>query len=124
MLLIYFVWPLLLAVATVIYRCFLAHEEILNWWFRFGDKYSCKWFYKPIWGCVYCISGQFALWVYLLSWISSVNFIKHSIVGHFIYKVIPIHDIGYHSLLGGFIFICATIMQTKIVERLYNKYLD
>lgn len=51
---------------AAVYRGILAYEPILNWWFRFGNKYEKKWFFKPIWGCHLCIGGQFGLWLYLL----------------------------------------------------------
>ena len=52
------------------------NEPILNWWFRFGAKIGIKivdgyererWFYRPIWGCSKCLSGQIALWYYLFN---------------------------------------------------------
>lgn len=53
-------------IMAAIYRGILAHERILFWWFKFGASYEKRWFYPPIWGCVKCISGQLALWSYLL----------------------------------------------------------
>lgn len=49
-------------ISGAVYRFVLSHEPVLNWWFRFGDKYEGRWFYPPIWGCHKCISGQLALW--------------------------------------------------------------
>lgn len=53
-------------IAGGIYRNVLAYEPILNWWFRFGNRFEKKFFFPAIWGCVKCISGQFGLWSYLL----------------------------------------------------------
>jgi hypothetical protein len=62
----YYLEILLLAICTglvaAVYRGVLAYEPILNWWFKIGDRYEKKWFYKPIWGCIRCIAGQFGLW--------------------------------------------------------------
>jgi hypothetical protein len=57
-------------VIAAIYRGLLAYEPILNWWFKFGNQYEKRWFFAPVWGCVKCISGQLALWSYLLTPIS------------------------------------------------------
>lgn len=124
MLLIYFVWSLLLGITAVIYKNFLAHEEVLNWWFRFGDKYEGRWFYKPIWGCVYCISGQLALWFYLVNWFGSVNFIKNSFLSHFISFMVPNINTGNFSLLGLIIFICTVIFIVHILDKYFNKNLN
>lgn len=48
-----------------VYRCLLADEPILNWWFMFGQRFEKKFFYRPVWGCPKCISGQLALWFYM-----------------------------------------------------------
>jgi hypothetical protein len=39
-------------ISGAIYRFVLNQEPVLNFWFRFGDKYEGKWFYPPIWGCI------------------------------------------------------------------------
>jgi hypothetical protein len=63
----------------------MPNEKILNWWFRFGNKVGIKivdgseverWFYRPIWGCEKCLSGQIAMWYYLF------NFGNYSIFCH------------------------------------------
>lgn len=49
-----------------VYKGILAHEPILHWWFAWGAQFEGKWFFYPaVWGCVKCISGQFALWFYV-----------------------------------------------------------
>lgn len=50
-----------------VYRNILAYEPILNWWFKIGEAHEDKWYHKPIWGCVLCISGQWALWYWIFS---------------------------------------------------------
>lgn len=111
MLLIFFLYTALLGIAAVIYRSFLAYEEVLNWWFTFGSRYEGKWFYKPIWGCVYCISGQLAAWSYIFSWIG-------------LRYVAPDLGLSNYSLLGLFIFICVTIFYTHIFDKIYNHYFN
>lgn len=54
-------------VVAAIYRGVLAYEPVLNWWFRFGNRYEGRWFFAPVWGCVKCISGQLALWFFLFT---------------------------------------------------------
>lgn len=49
-----------------IYRCILAYEPVLNWWFKFGERFEKKFFYPAVWGCQKCISGQICLWFYLV----------------------------------------------------------
>jgi hypothetical protein len=53
-------------IVAAIYHGILAYSPVLNWWFRFGQRFEKKWFYDPIWGCVKCIAGQMALWSYLI----------------------------------------------------------
>lgn len=60
-------YSVLIGLFAVVYRQILAYEPILNWWFKFGSRYESRFFYKPIWGCELCISGQVALWLYLLT---------------------------------------------------------
>lgn len=47
-----------------IYRCILAYEPILNWWFKFGQRYEKRSWFPAVWGCQKCISGQISLWFY------------------------------------------------------------
>lgn len=65
----FFIETLLLALCcgtiAAVYKGWLAYEPVLNWWFRFGNKYETRWFFNPVWGCVKCIAGQLALWFYL-----------------------------------------------------------
>lgn len=52
-------------IIAAVYRCILAYEPIMSWWFRFGNRFEKKWFFKPIWGCQRCIGGQMGLWFYV-----------------------------------------------------------
>lgn len=79
---------------AAIYKGILAYEPVLNWWFRFGNKYEGKWFFPPIWGCIRCISGQMGLWAFIFL------------------KVIPLY-LTFDTLEGDLIYlnIAATIFQ-------------
>lgn len=109
MLLMTFQYAALIAVFAVVYRHILAYEPVLNWWFVFGDKYADKWFYKPVWGCELCISGQIALWTYLINWINSSYSAENWRVLNFLLKVVPVYHFEHYSLLGGLIFITTSI---------------
>jgi hypothetical protein len=54
-------------ICAAVYRGVLAYEPVLQWWFKFGNRFEGKWFFAPIWGCIRCISGQIALWAYVLT---------------------------------------------------------
>jgi hypothetical protein len=63
-------YSILIALLAVVYRLILAHEPVLNWWFRWGLRYEKRWFWKPVWGCELCFAGQVALPKYDLEKIS------------------------------------------------------
>lgn len=59
----------------------LQNEQILNWWFVFGEKFGKRiednhekelWFYRPIWGCAKCFSGQLSMY-WFISWHTRVH---------------------------------------------------
>lgn len=115
-------YALLIAITAVIYRRFLAHEEIMSWWFRFGDRYFRKWFfYKAIWGCEYCFAGQLALWTYLLNALSRVILPEYREISRFIISVIPEYHLENWSLFGGVIFVCLTIFLVGVINFVYTK---
>lgn len=122
----YFIlYALLIAIAAVIYRRFLSREEILSWWFQFGDRnFSGKWFYKPIWGCEFCIAGQMALWTYILNALSVVIREEHREITGFILSLVPLLPAGEISVFGGVIFVCLTIFFVGIVNFIYTKIFD
>lgn len=53
-------------VIGAVYRFVLAYEKILSWWFRFGNRFERRWFFKPVWGCAKCFAGQMAGWSWLV----------------------------------------------------------
>lgn len=86
-------------IVAAVYRCVLAYEPVLNWWFKFGARFEGRKWYPPIWGCLTCISGQMGLWFYLLlsHWTLSIGFVISMLIS-----------------------ICSAI----IVGRLFGKFLD
>ena len=111
----------LIAIFAYTYRAILAYEPVLNWWFKFGLRYEKKWFYKPIWGCSLCISGQMALWIYILNW-SASNFNQNAPFWRFIYFLIPEYNPNDFSLILAGIFISITILQTFLINKLFEKW--
>lgn len=124
MLLSIFLFPLLIAVAAIIYRLFLAHEPVLSWWFQFGSRFENKWYHAPIWGCVFCIAGQIALWSYVINWILSSYYTEKSIMAAFLAKVMYLPMFENYSVLQAVIFVSMALAYTKILNLLYNRYLD
>lgn len=99
----------LIGLFSVTYRDTISNEEILNWWFRFGSRFEGNWFWKPIWGCHLCISGQIALWIYAVNWITSAIHMGYNTTNYTIGWLIPIHRDWDFSVLNGMIFIAAAI---------------
>ena len=96
------IWAFFIAIIAYVYREFLAHEEILNWWFKFGLKFEKRFFYKPIWGCQMCFAGQMALWIYFFNWLST-NFDTNAPFWRLIFFFIPKYDlVDYNVFLGVF----------------------
>lgn len=124
MLLSIFLFPLLIAVAAVIYKMFLPHQDILGWWFVYGARFERRWFYKPIWGCVYCVAGQLALWCYIITWILSSNLIQISILRDFIASLVYLPGLDNFSALMALFFVSLTLAYTKVFVLLYSKYFD
>lgn len=117
-----FLYGAFIALFAVTYRLILAYQPVLNWWFRFGLRFSNKWFYNPIWGCELCFAGQVALWVYLLNWLS-VNLDRNTPFWRLIYMIVPkIAPQGFNAL-NGLIFISVTILFTNIAAHLFLKYI-
>lgn len=59
-------------IIAAVYVGVLAYSPVLHWWFRFGARYEKRWFYDPVWGCVKCVAGQLALWLYLFLFVFPV----------------------------------------------------
>lgn len=109
---------------AVLYRRILAHEEILNWWFRFGSRFEGKWFWKPIWGCHLCISGQIALWTYVINWFLVVILTGNGATRSFVGSAIPIYPEWNYNVLNLLIFVGATIGFAFFINLLYSKAED
>lgn len=111
----------LIAVFAIVYRHILAEQPVLNWWFVWGDRFENKWFYKPIWGCELCISGQIALWTYALNWLNYGYFSKFPSLCSFLLKVVPLYHFKHYSVAEGLIFICFTIGTTWALFKGFNR---
>lgn len=115
------IWALFIAVIAYVYREFLAHEEILNWWFKFGLRFENKWFYKPIWGCQMCFAGQLALWIYFFNGISS-NLNENAPFWRFVFFFIPKYGIQDYSVIYGVFSVSLTILFTIILTKLLKNF--
>lgn len=98
----FFIHAFLISTVTWFYHVVLK-DYILSKWFAYGyenfgqEKFEGTWkkhLYQPVWGCQYCTSGQFALWLYF-----------------FLFD----YNLFYHIL-----FITLTVITTKIIW----KYLE
>ena len=114
------VWALIIAVVAYVYREILAYEDVLNWWFKFGLRFEGKWFYKPVWGCQLCFSGQVALWIYTLNWIST-NFNTNAPFWRLIFFFIPKYDIHTFSVFLGVFSVSLSILLTFILTKTIKK---
>lgn len=105
-----------------IYRNILAYEPILNWWFRFGDRYFCStWLYKPIWVCSKCFAGQLAGWFWLLfSILPRITNHYRQIVANFSFMRKCIEN-GGALILGWFCAICTAILMAVILHPLTSE---
>ena len=114
-----FITSVLIAVISVVYIKILSHEEVLNWWFRFGLKFEKKWFWRPIWGCHLCFSGQVALWTYVFNWI----FAKTNGKGVFwdvVFLFLPKYEFGTFSVFWLVFSITLTISTSFFFGKIYD----
>jgi hypothetical protein len=70
------------AAALVAYvYCMILTEPgmILNAWYNFLDQRlgSKPWIFKPLVGCMYCVSGQAACWYYVFLYYSEYSLLEH-----------------------------------------------
>ena len=98
------------AIVGVTINVIMPNERILNWWFRIGTRVGIKhvgppgqesererWFYRPIWGCEKCLSGQIALWSFIC------------LFAH------------YYSAFGHVLAICTAIFSAVILSTIIKK---
>jgi hypothetical protein len=84
-----------LAAALVAYTyCMILTEPsmILNPWYNFLDEKlgSKPWIFKPLVGCMYCVSGQAALWGYLILYYSDYSLLQHLFFISFAIYITPL----------------------------------
>ena len=112
---------ILIANLAVVYITILAHEEVLNWWFRWGSQFEGKWFWKPIWGCHLCVSGQIALWTYIINWVLSFILNGNNITSNFLSFWVPMYQQWNFNVLNGLIFISLTIGFSFFINLFYKR---
>lgn len=71
----FFLHALLTAAAAVVFAVVLVADGMLlapvlawlrrRWWAWRSTELDNQYWWKPIWGCVYCVAGQWGLWAYL-----------------------------------------------------------
>lgn len=111
------IYALASGVSAAVYRGVLAYEPVLQWWFRFGNRFEKKWFFAPIWGCVKCISGQIALWAYTLTAIIPALLLETGRAGDIVAPAVyyTANPVAY---LGGLIIaICGSIFTAMCASR-------
>lgn len=104
-----------IAFAANVYKNILAHEEVLNFWFRYGAKFQDKWFWKPVWGCELCIAGQWALWYYIFRLICD-----RFGAGLNIFWLMGQYPKLDYSLAEGLIFVLTAIGFSKLFSRILS----
>ena len=114
------IWAFFIAIIAYVYREFLAHEEVLNWWFKFGLKFEKRFFYKPIWGCQMCFAGQMALWIYFFNWVSS-NLNESAPFWRFVFFFIPKYDKTDFNVFVGLFSVSLTIFITFLISKTIKK---
>ena len=50
---------------------------VLNWYYRLIDRIPYDFIFKPLGGCNICLSGQIALWFYLITYWKEYNLFEH-----------------------------------------------
>ena len=65
-----------IAVVSYVLWLIMSPGMILSFWLRWITALPA-WLYKPLGGCLYCMSGQIALWYYLIAHFKSYNPIDH-----------------------------------------------
>lgn len=114
----------LIGLFAVVYRHILAYEPVLNWWFRFGARFEERWFYKPIWGCELCISGQIALWTYVINWFCYSYFDRMPGTASLLMSLVPTYRPTSFNVLEGLIFICEAIAFAFLIYKGFNRIKD
>lgn len=56
----------IIAICAVIYSTILAEDRMILGWLRQRLEKFPEWIYFPLIGCFKCVSGQLALWMYVL----------------------------------------------------------
>lgn len=103
-----------------VYKGILSYE-ILNPWFMFGMRFEKYFFYKPIWGCMICISGQLALWGYLVNCFYEVILSKFPFLRPFLEIIIYRQGNITFNAVEMIYCVFLSIFYTFLLNRLINK---
>ena len=112
------IYATLIGVASSVYANILLYTDALQWWVKIGQRYQDKIWAKPIWFCDKCISGQIALWVFLLN---TLNKASGYVLTDYISFIVPILGNSQINLLNGFILISITILIATITTKQINR---
>lgn len=113
------------AIISVVINVIMPNEPILNWWFRFGEKYGKeivhnkereRLIYRPIWGCEKCFSGQIAFWVYFFSHVTANMPVEWQERGWF--------DFPGYNIFSHIFAVCTAIFTAVIFSHYINKIKD
>lgn len=67
-----------IALIAYIYSVVLTEQGmLLNGVYLWCEKRLPHWLFSPVIGCCYCVSGQFALWYYLIQYWNEYRFFDH-----------------------------------------------
>jgi len=91
----FFIYGSLFAALSIVYcEVLTLPDMILGWWDKLIHRvFKSEWILKPLGDCVYCFSGQVALWGYLLImdewyWLKHLLFVGFVIFLSYTYKQI------------------------------------
>lgn len=101
-----------------VYIGVLSQEPAFSFWWEFGARFENRWFFKPIWSCEKCFSGQFCLWFYLFRSLSVQKIDSLPRFLPFPWLKISFTDF---SLLGLIFSISAAILFASVFTKILNK---
>ena len=68
---------IIIAICSYVYVNILTEQGmILGWWYDLLKKLP-EWLFNPLVGCIYCVTGQVALWYYLFTYWNEYNLLTH-----------------------------------------------
>lgn len=113
-----------IALIAIVYRYILLREKILHWFYRFGERYSDRWFFDPIWGCHKCIAGQMALWGYLAWKLFGPASTETIVYATNLSMEVQYVFWGSYSIVGHIFAICAAILFSNIIKTTFYRWIN